>query len=194
MGTNYYLTFRSKSIRNRYFSDKVGDEYILREDECRLCDEPDFHYEVHLNKCSYGWRPLFQRHKAFQSFNELLDFCEKHERFIKIEDEYGEVYSIEAYKKLICDHADREPQPLKWVYEVSDFDKKFAKHPKPTLHTIQCEPEEADIWCPFIHDEYAKSEKAARKKYHLEHYDYGIVMNYSKDPDYPIDWCNGEFS
>lgn len=72
--------------------------------------------------------------------------------------------------------------------------KKFAKHPIPTLHTIPCEPEEADIWCPFIHDEYAKSEKAARKKYHLEQYDYGIVMNYSEDPDYPIDWCDRKFS
>lgn len=183
MGTNYYLTTTNKDLAH----DKFGWNYQYRED-------PELCYAIHLNKCSFGWRPLFQRHEQFQSFNELLDFIESCGDGMKIYDEYGRKYTVDEYKDMMVNHADRELMPEKWVYSVTDFDKKYSKNPKPSLHTEECEPEEADLWIPFIHDEYARTEREARRKYKLYPEADFSVMNYSRDPDYPFDWVDGEFS
>ncbi len=203
MGTNYYLTTKNKDIAHEYFAEKMDyggkyPEYVSKEYE--LHDVPDFYYEIHLNKLSCGWRPLFQRHKAFTTFQGLLDFCKEHVDEIEIEDEYGEKFTIGQYKKKILDHAHRTPEPLKWVYDISNFDKFIADKndeyiPKKTLHTISCEPDEADIWIPFIHDEYDKTRREAAKRLEVVNPYYGIdEMDYSRDPDYPVDWVSGEFS
>ena len=184
MGTNYYLSTKNKELVHKYF------EY-----DYKLEDEPDFHYEIHLNKCSYGWLPLFQRHEAFSTFKDLIQFVKDHQDDLIIINEYDDVYSLDEYIERILDHSAREPEPLKWVYEVSEFDKKFSKNPKKTLHYVRCNPEEAELWVPFIHQEYVKSELAARRKFHLwdAYFSYDDE-HYTEDPDYPVDWTDGEFS
>ncbi|WP_159444383.1 hypothetical protein [Eubacterium uniforme] len=40
----------------------------------KIVDEPYLGYQVHLNKLSAGWRPLFQKHKTIKTFKELEEF------------------------------------------------------------------------------------------------------------------------
>lgn len=201
MGTNYYMITKNPKLAHEYFAEEVNyggkyQEYI--NEEYKLYDVPDFHYEIHLNKCSYGWRPLFQRHKCFKTFAELEKFVANHKDEIQIKDEYDEEYTFEDYKQKIIDHATyREPVPCKWVYTISNFDKHWMDNPKESLHTVVCDPEEAELWIPFMHDEYNRTKEIAQRKFRL--YDSFLAsiegrMNYSKDPDYPFDWCDGEFS
>ena len=90
MGTNYYLFTGSKQLARKYFAEV--SEYGYVDAEYEIVDEPRLGYEIHLNKCSCGWRPLFQCHKAFKSFAELESFFKKHEKSLIIYDEYGEEF------------------------------------------------------------------------------------------------------
>lgn len=177
MGTNYYFITRNKKLVKENF------------DEYELIDEPDFAYEIHLNKCSYGWRPLFQVHKCFRTFKELEQFYKEHEKDLIIKDEYGEEFDFDEYKDIIVSHGNRTPEPRKWVIDDNKFIGKC-------LTTVSCEPEEADIWCPYDHLKIDDSEYKARTKYN---YWVGYFKSdrdfYShNDPDYNIDWGIGEFS
>ena len=190
MGTNYYLVTRNKVLAHDYF-----------EGEYKLVDEPDFGYEIHLNKLSYGWKPLFQRHnKAFKTWNELQKFYLDHASDLKIYDEYETYYEFWEYKKKILDHAARKPEPMKWCYRINPLFSKLNKLTTGKMLLYQelyhehCKPEEADFWIPIDHVKYKESEEAARNKYRL--YDYPIFhdIKYWNDPDYPIDWTEGDFS
>ena len=41
---------------------------------------------IHLNKLSCGWRPLFQKHRAFDSFRKLEAFYREHQADLEIYD------------------------------------------------------------------------------------------------------------
>ena len=190
MGTNYYLFTGSKQLARKYFAEVTDYGYVDAEYE--IVDEPRLGYEIHLNKCSCGWRPLFQCHKAFKSFAELETFFRKHEKSLTIYDEYGKEFEWSDYKQMIIDHGDAKPDPRKWVYEKDKIFDDGRKH----LMTVSCEPDEAEIWTPFDHLKYARTELEAAKR--LNCYD-----RYYRDPDdfyshndedYPIDWAIGDFS
>ena len=72
MGTNYYMFIKNKKVARDNFAEV--DEYGNVDPEYEIVDEPELGYKIHLNKCSYGWRPLFQIHKAFRSFSEMESF------------------------------------------------------------------------------------------------------------------------
>lgn len=195
MGTNYYFITRNTKFAHKYFAEKIAENYY--EGEYELEDCPYLRFAIHLNKCSYGWRPNFQIHKSFDTFDKLEKFYYKHQKHLKIIDEYEEEFTFEDYKQKIMNHATyREPEPMKWVYDYESFDLKY--HPntaKKRLHVVDCKPEEAEIWCPFNHLEYARTEREAAERFdvwepwmdHRGFYDH-------IDPDYPIDWSKGEFS
>lgn len=185
MGTNYYLVTRNKVLAHDFF-----------EGEYELVDEPDFGYEIHLNKLSYGWKPLFQRHnKAFKTWNELQKFYLDHASDLKIYDEYGTYYEFWEYKKEILDHAAREPKPVKWEYDYEPIDLKYyPETARKHLHTVSCHLEEAELWTPFDHIEYFETEKAAKKKFGVYSYHIFDDFKYWNDPDYKIDWTEGDFS
>lgn len=87
MGTNFYLMSRNKKLMREHFA--VETEYDIKDIEYAIVDEPYLGYEIHLNKLSWGWRPLFQRHKTINTFKELEEFCLKNKSVISIYDEYG---------------------------------------------------------------------------------------------------------
>lgn len=194
MGTNYYMIIKSPTIAHTFFATECDyggkyPEYLEQEYELR--DVPDFHYVVHLNKLSYGWRPLFQKHKAFSTFKELEQFYNDYKEFITIEDEYDEQLTFEEYKQEVVEHSEREPEPVKWVYKEDEL----CGYPgKKYLMTEDCEPEEADLWIPFDHTEYGETQREARRK--LEAWDAYVDwrQEYTRDPDYKFDWVEGEFS
>ena len=155
MGTNYYMFIKNKKVARDNFAEV--DEYGNVDPEYEIVDEPELGYKVHLNKCSCGWRPLFQIHKAFRLFSEMESFYKKYENDLMIFDEYGEEFSWDDYKKKMIDHASRKLEPEKWVFGEEKAFGDGRKH----LHTESCAPEEADLWIPFDHLEYARTQKEA---------------------------------
>lgn len=181
MGTNFYFMTKNKELAHKYF-----------EEDYELVDEPYLGYEIHLNKLSFGWRPLFQKHVEFDTWNKLEQFYLSHKDNLDVYDEYGEKYEWEDYKKRVFDHAAREPEPMKWYYGKDPMIKhlQFARD---FLYHDRCDnPWEADFWIPIDHVEYARTEKEARRKFGLEDDLYDV--EYRNDPDYPIDWVEGDFA
>lgn len=194
MGTNYYMITKNKDLAHKYFAKECDyggkyPEYV--DQEYTLYDVPDFYYEIHLNKLSYGWQPIFQKHTAFSTFTELEQFYNEHKEDLIFKDEYDDEYTFEEYKQIVINHSNREPQPMRWVYKE---DNMFGRSGHKYLMTEECKPEEADLWIPFDHSEYAKTQRDAQIKYkawgtYSDRYD-----QYTKDPDYKFDWIEGDFS
>ena len=184
MGTNFYLMTRNKELAHKNFA--IEAEWGIDCNEYQLVESPYLGYEVHLNKLSWGWRPLFQKHKAFCSWAELEKFYKDHKEDLEIYDEYERKLTLEEYKERVFDHVSVEPRPYKWVYG-----KEFTWDTQDHIHLEECEPEEAEIWTPFDHLEYFKTEKAAGIKYGERTYSLGV--DYQHDPDHPFDWTEGEF-
>lgn len=86
MGTNYYFMSRNKELLYTYFAEK--SEWGVLGEEYTIVDEPYLGYRCHLNKLSCGWRPLFQKHRAFDSFRKLEAFYREHQADLEIYDEY----------------------------------------------------------------------------------------------------------
>lgn len=189
MGTNYYLITKNSDIAHKYFAN--NDMYGTWDEEYVLRDIPDFHYEMHLNKLSYGWRPLFQIHKVFRSFTELENFYKEHKSDLTINDEYDNEYTWDEYKEKIFSHINGEPTPMKWYYKE---DPVFGKPGQKYLMTEECDPEEAELWIPFSHTEYSETEHKAQIKYGITDQFWNWRDRYKEDPDYMIDWVEGEFS
>ena len=186
MGTNYYLMTRNEDLVHTDFA--VSKSWGWDETEYEIVEVPYLGYEIHLNKCSYGWRPLFQKHTMFKSWEQLENYYLKHQDDFEIYNEYNEKLSWDEYKDIIFSHGDYEPEPVKWVYGK---DSIFTDRRK-TLHTEHCKPEEADLWIPFDHVKYFETELAAARKFGVNR-EYNTELQHWNDPDYPIDWTEGDF-
>lgn len=191
MGTNYYFITRSSKLAHEYFADGY-DDYSTWGEEYELHDIPEFYYEIHLNKLSWGWKPLFQNHKAFKQFRDLENFYKAHAEDLEIRDEYGDVYTWDEYKQEILNHAAVKPQPMKWVYKKEPSMFGGGKY----LTTERCEPEEADLYIPFDHIQYGKTQVQARERLKAwnVYVDWDRIEDYHRDDLYFIDWVEGEFS
>lgn len=192
MGTNYYMITKNKDVAHK-FAEKLeyGDTVEYIDGEYELCDEPDFHYEIHLNKLSCGWKPLFQIHRPFSTFSELEQFYNNYKDDIEIEDEYGRKMSFEDYKDTVVEHSKIEPKPVKWVYEEDTLCEKPGRK---YLQTKRCKPEEADLYVPFDHIDYGQTEKEAQIRFQAWDAYVGMKLDYWRDPDYNFDWVKGDFS
>ena len=191
MGTNYYMMVKDREFAHKHFAVEM-DGYTANE-EYEIVDYPYLGYQIHLNKCSWGWLPLFQRHREFQTWDELESFYLANSDKIEIYDEYCTKYTFNEYKEIIFNHAERSPEPVKWVYDYTSWDlRHYSPSKHKYLHTEACDPKEADLWTPFNHKMYFETEKRASKKF-------GIggcfsVGDYYDDPIYTIDWTDGDFS
>ncbi len=186
MSTNYYFHTRNKELVQDNFAtrDKMGGVY---NEEYSIVDEPYLSYQIHISKTSCGWRPLFQVHKAFKTFKELERFYKDNENELEIYDEYHRKRTWDEYKESMSRHSQRECKPHKWVYEPCEI-----FNDRRTLHTVACAEEEAELYLPFDHKIYVRTENEARRRFHLGA-GYNIEEQYSNDPDYPFDWMVGEF-
>ena len=190
MGTNYYFMTKNKDIAHKHFA--VETDWGVHDEEYSITETPYLGYEIHLNKLSFGWRPLFQKHKEFDTWNKLEQFYLSHKDNLDVYDEYGEKYEWEDYKKRIFDHAAREPEPMKWYYGIDPI-RALCGSTRKNLYHDRCDPWEADFWIPIDHVEYMRTEREARRKFGLGD-DWFSEVEYRNDPDYPIDWTEGDFS
>lgn len=182
MGTNYYFRSKNAKFVHKYFSRELY-EGMYTDEEYTLEEYPDLHFKIHLNKCSCGWKPLFQDHTAFKSFAALESFYNKHKRYLEIYDEYGDKFTFDEYKAMMIEHASAKKTPCKWAYnEESDW-----------ADVVDCEPEEAELYAPFDHLEYNQTEKVAARKFHIRLSPYVSEEAYHRDPDYNFDWVDEVF-
>lgn len=186
MGTNFYFMSKDKKLMRENFA--VETEYGIHDVEYEIVDEPYLGYEVHLNKLSGGWRPLFQSHKNITTFKELEKFYLRNNSSLEIYDEYGRRYTWNQYRDKIYRHSQCRRKPFRWVYAVDPFFNDC----EPRLHTVPCEEKDADIYMPFSHNEYMKKEHLARQRFHVYERAW-CDAKYWEDPDYPFDWTEGEF-
>lgn len=189
MGTNYYLISKSRELMLENFA--IAENEFVYEKESELVELPYLAYRVHLNKLSFGWRPLFQRHKSVQSFDKLRNFYLTNNDSLEIYDEYNKKWTWDEYYKRVLQHGNYDPEPYKWVYEEDELFK--ACSPGPSLHTVRCTEEEAELFTPFNHCIYAETEERARDKFHI-YRAFNLEIHYWNDPDYPFDWTDQEFS
>lgn len=187
MGTNFYFMCRDKELVQNSFA--IKESWGVHSEEYEIVDEPYLGYEIHLNKLSCGWRPLFQRHRAFNTFNQLKEFYFTNKEKIEIFDEYGNKYLWDEYFDRVYSHSLREKEPLKWVYEID----KIFNDSRPTLHTVFCDEKDAELYIPFDHLIYSKTEKEAMKRFKVPNR-FDIKVEYWNDPDYLFDWTEGDFS
>lgn len=122
-------------------------------------------------------------------------FYLKHQKYLRIFDEYTTEYSWDEYKERIFNHTKVKPKPCKWVYGIDQIDTIFKENPRKRIHLEECEPEEAEIWTPFDHVKYFETEAKARRAFPYDgSYFYEFDHKHWNDPDYPIDWTEGDFS
>ena len=159
----------------------LGEEYTI-------VDEPYLGYRCHLNKLSCGWRPLFQKHKVFDSFQKLETFYREYQADLEIYDEYKRQYSWEEYFETVYEHSQCRLKPVKWISEVNPMCPDKSLH----LRMVRCSEEEAELHTPFNHLEYEQTLKKARRKFGVYEREFG-EMKYWNDPDYLFDWTEGEF-
>ena len=86
MGTNYYLITTDKFFVEEYFINDFN-----------FTDEPYLAYEIHLCKCSLGWKTLFESHMmAYTSFETLCSFLREHKDKFKIyDDSFDMTFEVE---------------------------------------------------------------------------------------------------
>lgn len=172
MGTNFYFFIKDKNLSKLF--EKVN-----------LTDEPEFGYKIHLNKLSFGWRPLFESNNQWKSFDELELFYEQNKKHIIILDEYGNEYNFDKYKNRLLDHLNVEKKPKKWIPFFGD------------IRLVDCEECEADLFMPFNHKEFIKTGKDAFKREEIPACAYLSarceVERYWCDPKYDFDWTQNWF-
>ena len=158
-----------------------------------LVDEPDFGYEIHIAKTSAGWIPLFESYvPTYKYFSEMEAFYLGHKDDLTIKDEYGAEFTWDEFKNMMVKHSQREPEPMKWVYEI---DTIFSNGNK-MLRTRRCKDGETpDLYIPFRHDEYDRTQKEAARKFYARAY--GVYDSEAdvpyRDDKYDFDWNYGTF-
>lgn len=76
---------------------------------------------------------------------------------------------------------------MKWVYEVYPmFSSKV-----PSLHTVRCCEDEAELYVPFNHMEYEETLNKVRSKFCVYERRYG-EEKYWSDPEYLFNWTEGK--
>ena len=190
MGTNYYFKIKNPKFAHKHFATEYS--WGFSDQEYKIIDDPnEIYYLVHLNKLSYGWKPLFQRHNAFHCFKDLKRFYNKYTQDLIIQNEYLEELTWQEYEETVVNHGNRNPKPMKWVYKEDTF---FGNNHRKYLQVEECEPEEADLWIPFNHEEYTHTEAEAAQRFGVSSFYNEIDCKYNADPTYNIDWTDGEFS
>lgn len=91
MGTNFYFFTKNKAAVQQY----APYDYMLT-------DVPEFGYELHVGKRSYGWLPLWQAHK--NGISSVKEYKAAYDTGnFKIYDEYLSEYSWEQFQKEFID-------------------------------------------------------------------------------------------
>lgn len=118
MGTNFYIFTKNRSAK-----ELLGPKAVLT-------DDPDFGYDLHIAKTSYGWKPLFEEHERVHSIADLKWLYDQIPD-AQIFDEYGNRYSWPKFEERVIRFGDRENN---W--------RTLAHNDMATAQRFQCDPYE----------------------------------------------------
>lgn len=152
--------------------------------EYEIVDTPYLGYEIHIGKRSAGWAPLFQEHKnAYSSVEEMKEFIKKHQKKIRIFDEYTTEFNLEDLEEeLITWGKQQKIRHMKYIPEGVPDEVFGGKK-----YLIESTKDDYDITVPFDHIEYEKLDP------YREFDKYGGQSHYLKDKD-GYDFMKGDFS
>lgn len=171
MGTNYYIHSKDKQFMTDHFSG-----------EYEIVDIPDFGYEVHICKMSFGWRTLFQAHNmAYTSVKHMVEFFRENKNKFTVWDEYGGQQDLEEFIELCLtrDSIRERTDKHKFIWKKSAM-SDLTKDDDATSDYIET---------PFDHIEYMDFEKKHGGGYgSFDHRDW-----YWND-DEGFNFMNGDFS
>lgn len=173
MGTNFYMMTKSKKLVEKHFPC-----------EYEIVDTPYFGYEIHIGKRSAGWKPLFQEHKnAYDSVKGMKEFIRKHQKSIRIFDEYCREFTLEELEDELITWG--EQQQIRYMKHIPEGvpDEVFGGK----KYLVESTKDDYDITIPFDHMEYEKLE------IERDNWRYGRQSYYSKDKD-GYDFMKGDFS
>lgn len=161
MGTNYYMMTTDKEF--------VKENFI---NGYELTDTPYFGYEIHLCKCSIGWKTLFKYHPmAYTSVKHMVDFLKSNKDKFKIYDEYNEEQDLDKFIDYIVNRDSKAPRH-KYVWDKNSFGNL----------SICDEAEDDYIESPFDHIKYLEFEmrnnsyfNAYYEKYHNDTEGYNFI-------------------
>lgn len=151
--------------------------------EYKITDIPYFGYEIHIGKRSAGWKPLFQEHKnAYNSVEEMKGFIRKHQRSIRIFDEYAREFTLEQLEEELITWG--EQQEIHYMKHIPEgvTDEVFGGK----KYLVESTKDDYDIMIPFDHMEFEKLDPY-REFCKCKHQSY-----YSKDKD-GYDFMKGDF-
>lgn len=138
MGTNYYMMTTDKQF--------VKENFI---NEYELTDEPYLAYEIHMCKCSMGWKTSFRSHPmAYTSVKHMVEFLKSNRDRFKIYDEYSEEQDLDEFIDYIVNRDKNSPKH-RYIWKRSEFSDL----------TICDDAEEDYIETPFDHIEYFEFER-----------------------------------
>lgn len=173
MGTNYYMMTKSKKLVEKYFPC-----------EYEIVDTPYFGYEVHIGKKSFGWMPLFQEHKnAYDSVEGMKEFIKKHQKSIRIFNEYNDEFTLEQLEEELINWGER--QEIRYMKHIPEGvpDEVFGGK----KYLVDSTKDDYDITIPFDHIEYEKLDP------YKERWECDSESFYKKDKD-GYDFATREFS
>ena len=126
MGTNYYLFTKNRDLVHKHFA--VEHDWGVTDQEYEIVEYPQLGYQIHVCKLSWGWLPLFQRHKAFKTWAEFEEFYRSHSNHLSLIDEYDHFMTFDDFKTRVFEHAARKPEPVKWVYDYHPIDVQLGRN------------------------------------------------------------------
>lgn len=174
MGTNFYMMTKSKKLVEKHFPC-----------EYEIVDTPYFGYEIHIGKRSCGWKPLFQEHKnAYDSVEGMKEFIRKHQKSIRIFDEYCREFTLEELEDELITWG--EQQQIRYMKHIPEgvHDEVFGGK----KYLVESTKDDYDITIPFDHMEYERLDPY--REFHG--YRYEKQSHYSKDKD-GYDFMKGDF-
>ena len=143
---------------------ELAEKYFPNEFE--LVDSPYFGYEIHIAKRSLGWKVLYQGHrKAYTSVEGLKNFIRKHQKDIRIFDEYEEEFTLLQLDDELFNRDKRiEKTPVKFVPQGIPNEIFGGRD-----YFIDGTWDDYDLTRPYDHLEYSELDPYSKTKTYHEY-------------------------
>lgn len=97
----------------------MGTNYYVKTTKCNCCGHtPE---QLHIGKSSAGWQFSFHSTKDIRSYKQWLEYLKDE----VIEDEYGDVVSLEVFKELVKAKSFEDRNHAEYMMADEDGDCDF---------------------------------------------------------------------
>jgi len=97
----------------------MGTNYYVKTTKCNCCGHtPE---QLHIGKSSAGWQFSFHSTKDIRSYKQWLEYLKDE----VIEDEYGDVVSLEVFKELVKAKSFEGRSHAIYMHNHGDYDNDY---------------------------------------------------------------------